>query len=170
MGLNAPETSAPAESSSSGVVSTLCRLMQHLHLLAVLRWPVYRRPSPHSSFMSGFPPGYVTFSTFLSLGSHDLALDHYLPDFQASHQVILLSHQGMLHSHLHPSSLLECRRLAIFQVALQVYSPRLRLLIFFPHKQIKANRFQRHLPYLQRRKSARNLPFISLKSGYDSRC
>jgi hypothetical protein len=55
-------------------------------------------------------------------------------------------------------------------VALQVSSLHLRLLNLFPHKQIKANRHQHHLPCLLRRKSARNLPFLALKSGYDSRC
>ena len=66
-----------------------------------------------------------------------------------------------------PPFLLEYRLLA---VVLQVYSLCLRLLHLFLHKQIKANRYQHHLPCLQRQKGARNLPFLALKSGYDSWC
>ena len=166
MELNAPETSAPAESSWSGAIYGAPQTYATPPLLNTP--PMAGIPLPFPPLMSGFPLGYVIF-TSLSLGSHNLPLDHHLPDFlcQASHRMLLLSRQVVPHSHLHPSSLLEYRLLA---VVLRVYSPCLRLLHLFPHKQIKANRHQHHLPCLQRQKGARNLPFLALKSGYDSWC
>ena len=115
MGLNAPETSAPAESSSSGGVYGAPQTYATPPPLNSP--PMAGIPPPFSPLMSGFPPGYVIFSTSLSLGSHNLPLDHHFPDFlcQASHRMLLLFPQVVPHSHLHPSPLLECRLLAVLR-------------------------------------------------------
>ena len=146
-----------------------CSLQRSADLCNTSTPPMASIPPPFPPLMSGFPLGYVIFSTFLSLGSHDFPLDHHLPDFQASHPGAppFLPGRAPFPS---PPFLLECRRLAVLQVVLRVYSLRLRLLNLFSHKQIRANRHQHHLPCLQRRMSVRNLPFLALKSEYDTLC
>ena len=67
MGLNAPETSAPAESSSSGAVYGALQTCAKSPPL--IDAPMAGIP-PFPPFMSGFPPGYVILSTSLSLGTH----------------------------------------------------------------------------------------------------
>jgi hypothetical protein len=82
MGLNAPETSAPAESSSSGAVYGA---PQTYATPPPLSGPPMAgmppgppppgmfppgMPPPFPPFMPGFPPGYAIFSTPLSLGAH----------------------------------------------------------------------------------------------------
>ena len=78
-------------------------------------------PPPFPPLMSDFPPGYVIFST-LSLGSHVLAFrpppsGFPTPGFPRG---ALPFPQAVPHSYLRLSSLVECRHLAVLQVALQV--------------------------------------------------
>jgi len=131
MGLNAPETSAPAESSSSDAAYGAPQTYATPPPLTSP--PMAGIPPPFSPFISGFPPGMLYFLLLYRLVLMYLPLDHHLPDFlrQASHRVLLLSPQSVPHSHLHLSSLLEYRRLAVLQVAFQAYSLRLRLINLF---------------------------------------
>jgi len=151
------------------VVRCNLRHSADLRITSTSYWPSI------SQYTAILPPTHVRFPSgvcyvFYFFIAQFSCTCHHLPDFlrQSSRRVPLLPPQAVSHSHLHLSSHLEYRCLAVLQVALQVYSLRLRLLNLFRQKQIKPNHHRHHLLCLQCRKSARNLPFLALKSGYDS--
>ena len=67
--LNAPETSAPAESSSLTLGAVYGAPQTCAKSPPLIDAPMAGIP-PFPPLMSGFPPGYVILSTSLSLGSH----------------------------------------------------------------------------------------------------